>query len=246
MVLVTMYHMEEKPFDTMEYTFIAGAVLPEGRHKSIMRRIGKHSGGVTHVTLTIPTYLIDTIDSFTSSRSAYITLAVEKHMRYAGLLNNKWPSLTRLYYYLVHMDLWVMQLQARGRNSWAVDKDKMVKAYRAYFKRFERHMQNRVNELVFFRHFGSSLRKEIREPYIRTRPDMVRRTDSESESDLGAEAWVDRTDEKNEMYRTDPDRFKGLWPVEFAERKRQDGQQFEDDRQDPPDWKEDGDDPPEK
>ena len=242
----SMYHMEEKPFDTMEYTFVAGAILPEGRHKSIMRRIGKHSGGVTHVTLTIPTYLIDTIDSFTSSRSAYITLAVEKHMRYAGLLNNKWPSLSRLYYHLVHMDLWVQQLQARGRAGWSIDKDKVVKSYRAYFKRFERYMEERVNDLAGLRTSFGGMRKEIREPYIRTRPDMVRRTDSESESDLGAEAYVDKTDEKNEIYRTDRDKFRQLWPAEYAERRRQDEQRLEDERQDPPDWKEDGDDPPEK
>ena len=246
MVPALMYHMAEKPFDTMEYTFIAGAVLPEGRHKSIMRRIGKHSGGVTHVTLTIPTYLIDTIDSFTSSRSAYITLAVEKHMRYAGLLNNKWPSLSRLYYHLVHMDLWVMQLQARGSNGWAVDKDKMVKAYHAYFKRFERHMKDMVDDLVHHRHFFVKLRKEIREPYIRTRPDMVRRTDSQSTSDMGSEAHIDKTDQKNEIWRTDRDKFRQMWPSEYNERLRQDEQRLEDERQDPPDCKEDGDDPPEK
>ena len=238
-----MYHMAEKPFDTMEYTFVAGSILPEGSHKSIMRRIGKYSGGVTHVTLTIPTYLVDTIDSFTSSRSAYITLAVEKHMRYAGLLNYKRPSLTRLYYHLVHMDLWAMQLRAKGRPGWSIEKDKVIKSYRAYFKRFERHMQEMVDELVGRRSAFRGLRKEIREPYIRTRPDMVHKTDSESKQDLGVEYYADRTEEKNEMYRTDPDKFKSIWPDEYAERKRQDGQQDEDDRQDPTSQQEDGDDP---
>ena len=245
MVPASMYHMEEKPFDTMEYTFVAGATLPKGRHKSIMRRIGKHSGGVTHVTLTIPTYLVDTIDAFTSSRSAYITLAVEKHMRYAGLLNYKWPSLTRLYYHLVHMDLWAMQLRIKGRPDWSIDNDKTIKSYRAYFKRYERQMQELVDHLVGLRSSFGGLRKEIREPYVRTRPDMVRKTDSESTSDLGAEAHVDRTDEKNEIWRTDRDKFRQMWPSEYNERLRQDEDRKEQERQDVPNWKEDGDDPPE-
>ena len=243
MILACMLAME-KPLEFGEYTFIAGAALPDGRHKSIMRRMGKYAGGVTHVSLTIPTYLVDTIDCFTSSRSAYITLAVEKNLRYAGLLNNKWPSLGALYYHLVHMDLWVMQLKAR--RCWNIESDKVVKSYRQYCKRFERAMLRRVEEIAGLRRSWIGLRKEIKEPYVRTRPDLRRQTDSDSEIDLGAEAWVDRTDEKNEMYRTDRDRFKQLFPSEYAERRRQDEQRLEDERQDPPDWKEDGDDPPEK
>ena len=238
-----MCHMGEEPFDTMEYTFVAGSTLPVGRHKSIMRRIGKYSGGVTHVTLTIPTYLVDTIDLFTSSRSAYITLAVEKHMRYAGLLNYKWPSLTRLYYYLVHMDLWAMQLRSKGRPDWSIEKDKTIKSYRAYFKRFGRHMQEMVAEVANLRLAYGKMRKEIREPFIRSRPDMVRKTDSESIQDMGAEYYADKPEKKNEMYRMNPDKFKSIWPDEFIERKRQDGQQAEDDRQDPTPEQEDGDDP---
>ena len=60
---------------------------------------------------------------------------------------------------------------------------------------------------------------------------------------LGAEYYNERPDEKNEMFRTDPDRFKSLWPAEYIERKRQDGQQVEDDRQDPTPEQEDGEEP---
>ena len=61
----------------------------------------------------------------------------------------------------------------------------------------------------------------LRPPYQRLRPDRRRQTDSDSEADLGAEAYVDRTDEKNEIYRTDRDKFRRLWPAEYAERRAQ-------------------------
>ena len=230
----------EEPFDTMEYTFVAGSTLPAGRHKSIMRRIGKYSGGVTHVTLTIPTYLIDTIDLFTSSRSAYITLAVEKHMRYAGLLNHKWPSLTRLYYYLVHMDLWAMQLRSKGRPDWSIEKDKTIKSYRAYFKRFGRHMQEMVAEVANLRLAYGKLRKEIREPFIRSRPDMVRKPDSESARELGKEneSYMEflreHPEAKRELYHESPEIFKSLFPDDFEEWEMESDSKYENERDDPP------------
>ena len=229
---------------TIEYDFIAGSLLPKDRHRSIMRRMGVYSGGVMHVQLTIPKYLIDVIDRFTTSRSAYITLAVEKQMRMSGLLHRKYPSLGLLYRTLVHMDLFAMRYKSTGgRNREAV---RMMRAYRSFFKRFERMMQQTLDWAAGFGVYPFEPHVEAKSPYIRTRPDRRRQTDSDSEIDLGAEAWVDRTDEKNEMYRTDRNRFKRLFPSEYAERRRQDEQRLEDERQDPPDCKEDGDDPPEK
>ena len=233
----------EDPIE-FEYGFVAGSALPDGRHKSIMRRMGKYAGGVTHVQLTIPTYLIETIDGFTSSRSAYITLAVEKQMRYSGLLGRKFPSLGLLYRALVHMDLYVMRFKSEGGRT--LETDRMMRAYRSYFKRFERMMLRRIEDIARVRRSWLGVRVEIKEPYIRTRPDRRRQTDSDSEADLGAEAFADKPEDKNEMYRTDRDRFKRLFPVEYAERRRQDEERLEDDRQDPAGWEEDGDDPPEK
>ena len=82
-------------------------------------------------------------------------------------------------------------------------------------------------------------------PHKRVRLDRRRQTDSESERELGSEAYVGRADEKNEIWRTDRDKFRQMWPSEYNERLRQDEDRREEEHQDPPDWAEDGDDPPE-
>ena len=108
-----------------------------------------------------------------------------------------------------------------------------------------RVIRRRMKETAGFETVPARPRVVIPKPYLRSRPDRRSQTDGDSIADLGAEAYVDRTDEKNEMYRTDRDRFRQLWPAEYSERRRQDEQRLEDEHQDPPDWKEDGDDPPE-
>ena len=228
---------------TIEYDFIAGSLLPKDRHRSIMRRMGVYSGGVMHVQLTIPKYLIDVIDRFTTSRSAYITLAVEKQMRMSGLLHKRYPSLGLLYRTLVHMDLFAMRFKSTGgQNRETV---RMMRAYRAFFKRFERMMKQTLDWAAGFGVLPFEPHAAVKKPYTRTRPDRRRQTDSDSKKDLGSEAHADETDKKNEIWRTDRDKFRQMWPSEYNERLRQDEQRIEDERQDPPDWKEDGDDPPE-
>ena len=226
-----------------EFDEIADTPLTSERSKYIMRRLGKYTGGVSHIQVTIPTYILEQIDVWSSSRSFFITLVVERYLRRTEKLDGKYPSLGDLYYWLVCYDDFAARVKQQGRTA---ESERERRAYIACFKRYLRAIGSRLNELGAVGHPAPKPRVKIQDPYIRERGDRRRMADPDSVLDLGAEAYVDRTDEKNEMYRTDRDRFRQLWPAEYAERRRQDEQRLEDERQDPPDWQEDGDDPPEK
>ena len=229
--------------DDISWERIVGFNMRSDKSKYIMRRLGKYSGGVTHVNLTIPTYLLNHVEARSSSKSLLVTLIVEEYFRRYDILDSKFPNLSSLYFYLLEMDGFAERVKKTGGRDLKTDRG--MRAYRAYLNKFKRVVQRRINEMAGFETAPKRLRVVIPAPHIRTRPDRRRQTDSESEQELGAEAYADRTDEKNEMYRTDRDRFRQLWPDEYAERRRQDEQRLEDERQDPPDWKEDGGDPPE-
>ena len=208
-----------------------------------MRRLGRITGGVTRINLTIPTYLLVNIDAWSASRSLFVTLMVEDYMSRNEILPPGCPRLNVLYKFMKAMDRFAKKVKlAGGRNR---ETDRTMRAYQTYMRRFTRAIRRQMKEMLGVAAAAKKLRSVIPVPKLRLRPDLQSRTDAESIQDLGAEYYADRTDEKNEMYRTDPDKFKSIWPTEFYERKRQDGQQAEDDRQDPTPQEEDGDDPPE-
>ena len=229
--------------DDISWQHIIGFDMQSDKSKYMMRRLGKYTGGVTHVNLTIPTYLLNHVEAWSSSKSLLITLIIEEHFRNSEVLDSKFPNLSSLYLYLLRMDRLAEKVKKTGGRN--IKTDRRMRAYRAYIRKFARVVQRRIDEMAGFETAPARLRTVIPVPHLRLRPDRRRQTDSESEQELGAEAYIDRTDEKNEMYRTDRDRFRQLWPDEYSERRRQDEQRLEDERQDPPDWKEDGDDPPE-
>ena len=208
-----------------------------------MRRLGRITGGVTRINLTIPTYLLVNIDAWSASRSLFVAFMVEDYMARNEILPPGCPRLNVLYKFMKAMDRFAKRVKlAGGRN---LETDRTMRAYQTYMRRFTRAIRRQMNEMLGVATAAKKLRAVIPVPKLRLRPDLRRRTDAESIQDLGSEYYADRTDEKNEMYRTDPDKFKSIWPVEFRARKMEDGQQAEDDRQDPTPQQEDGDDPPE-
>ena len=227
----------------VEFDEIADTTLANDKAKYILRRMGKYTGGVSHIQVTIPTYLLEQIDVWSNSRSFFITLVVERYLRRTEKLDGKYPSLAELYYWLVCYDDFAAKVKREGRSA---QSDRERRAFLACFKRYLRAIGNRLNELGGVGYTKPKPRVKIQDPYIRERRDRRRLEDSDSISDLGAEAFVDRTDEKNEIWRTDRDRFRQMWPSEYIERLRQDEDRREEERQDPEAWREDGDDPPEK
>ena len=213
------------------------------RAKYDMRKLGRITGGVTRINLTIPTYLLVNIDAWSASRSLFVTFMVEDYLARNEILPPKCPRLNILYRYMKATDRFAKKVKlAGGRN---LETDRTMRAYRTYMRRFTRAIRRQMKEMLGVATAAKKIRAVIPAPKQRLRPDLVRRTDAESKQDMGAEYYIDKEDEKNEMYRTNPDKFKSIWPDEFIERKRQDGQQAEDDRQDPTPQEEDGDDPPE-
>ena len=179
------------------------------KSKYMMRRLGKYAGGVTHINLTIPTYLLNHVEAWSSSKSLLITLILEGYLREADVLDDKFPNLARVYGCLVYMDRFAVKTKMAGGHN--LETDRTMRAYRAYLRKFTRMVQRRVDEMAGFETAPARLRAMVPEPHVRKRPDRRRQTDSESQQELGAEAYIDRTDEKNEMYRTDRDRFRQLW-----------------------------------
>ena len=213
------------------------------RAKYDMRKLGRLAGGVTRINLTIPTYLLVNIDAWSASRSLFVTFMVEDYLSRNEILPPGCPRLNVLYKFMKAMDRFAQKVKdAGGRN---LETDRTMRAYQTYMRRFTRAIRRQMKEMLGVATAAKKVRKVIPKPHIRTRLDRRRLTDAESKQELGAEYYADREDEKNELFRTDPDKFKRFWPDEFIERKRQDGQQAEDDRQDPTPQQEDGDDPPE-
>ena len=218
--------------------------LMDGDAKYRLRKLCKYTGGSTHLTITLPTYLVKHLEIWTESKSLFLAFIIEDYLIREEVMCSGIPSLPVLYKYMLAMDRFAQKVKREGGRT--KETDRVMRAYKAYIRRFMRVLKRRMNEISGIETVAAKPRVVIPGPYLRSRPDRRRQTDSESEQELGAEAYVDRTDEKNEMYRTDRARFKRLWPDEYSERRRQDEQRLEDERQDPPDWKEDGDDPPEK
>ena len=236
--MASMYGMAEKESD-----FLVDFDLDKDNSKYMLRRLCKYAGGSTHVTLTLPTYLVEHINLWSASKSLLITFIIEDYLYREKIMAGNHPSLPALYKYMLAMDRFAQKVKREGGRT--KETDRVMRAYKSYIRRFMRVLKRRVKEISGIETVAAKSRLVVPEPRVRLRPDRRRQTDSESEQELGAEAYADRTDEKNEMYRTDRDRFRQLWPDEYSERRRQDEQRLEDERQDPPDWKEDGDDPPE-
>ena len=86
--------------DEFSWFYVGDFNLLSDKSKYMMRRLGKYSGGVTHVNLTIPTYLLNHVEAWSSSKSLLITLVLEEYLRSCNVLDDKFPSLG------VCIDIW--------------------------------------------------------------------------------------------------------------------------------------------
>ena len=207
-----------------------------------MRRLGRITGGVTRINLTIPTYLLVNIDAWSASRSLFIAFMVEDYMVRNEILPPKCPRLNVLYKFMKAMDRFARRVKlAGGRNR---ESDRDMRAYRTYMHRFTRAIRRQMKEMLGVAAAAKKLRAVIPEPKRRLRPDLRSLTDAESKRELGPEAYPDIEDKK-ELYRTNRSLFKQTFPDLYAEWRAQDENKAEDDRQDPTAAEEDGDDAPE-
>ena len=100
--------------DDISWERIVGFNMRSDKSKYIMRRLGKYSGGVTHVNLTIPTYLLNHVEARSSSKSLLVTLIVEEYFRRYDILDSKFPNLSSLYFYLLEMDGFAERVKKTG------------------------------------------------------------------------------------------------------------------------------------
>ena len=109
-------------------------------------KLCKHAGGSTHVTLTLPTYLVQYADMFSSSRSLLITLVLEDYFRREEVLSPKYPSLQTLLKYLLAMDRFAQKVKRTGGST--NETNRTLRAYQAYMRRFTRVIKRRMRETM--------------------------------------------------------------------------------------------------
>ena len=205
--------------DDISWERIVGFNMRLDKSKYIMRRLGKYSGGVTHVNLTIPTYLLNHVEARSSSKSLLVTLIVEEYFRRYDILDSKFPNLSSLYFYLLEMDGFAERVKKTGGRD--LKTDRSMRAYRAYLNKFKRVVQRRIDEMAGFETAPARLRVVIPKPHIRTRPDRRRQTDSDTELELGRESDTlmerlrEDPDAKRELFQQDPQKFKQLFPDDY-------------------------------
>ena len=207
--------------DDISWQRIIGFDMQSDKSKYMMRRLGKYTGGVTHVNLTIPTYLLNHVEAWSSSRSLLITLIIEEHFRNSEVLDSKFPNLSSLYLYLLRMDRLAEKVKKTGGRS--LKTDQVMRAYRAYIRKFARVVQRRIDEMAGFETAPARLRTVIPVPHLRLRPDRRRQTDSDTERELGKESDTlmerlrEDPDAKRDLFQQDPLRFKALFPDDYAD-----------------------------
>ena len=205
--------------DNTSWDHVTDFDMLSDKSKYMMRRLGKYAGGVTHVNLTIPTYLLDHVEAWSSSRSLLITLIIEEYFRDSEVLDDKFPNLASLYKCLVAMDRLAVLVKNGGGPSFKTDQ--VMRAYRAYIRKFARVVQRRIDEMAGFETAPARLRVVIPNPHIRKRPDRRRQTDSDTEFELGRESDTtmerlrEDLDAKRELFQQDPQRFKQLFPDDY-------------------------------
>ena len=224
------------------WEFLSTFNLKSKKNKYMMRRLGKYSGGVTHVTLTMPTYLVRHIEAWSSSKSLMITLIVEAYFRTVRQLDDGHPDLVRLLANLLAMDTYVELI--KKENLEGIEVDRRIRSFRTYLRKVLRKNNRHIDKMCGFEVGSAMVRDNVREPHVVKRDDRRRKTSGESAAELGKEGYPDDEDKK-ELYRTNRSLFKEIFPELYAEWRAQDENKAEDDRQDPTAAEEDGDDPPE-
>ena len=205
--------------DNTSWEYVTDFDMLSDKSKYMMRRLGKYTEGVTHVNLTIPTYLLNHVEAWSSSKSLLVTLIVEEYCRRYEILDSKFPNLSSLYLHLVRMDRFAEKVKKTGgRNH---ETDRVMRAYRAYIRKFARVVQRGIDEMAGFETAPARLRVVIPVPHPRLRPDRRRQTDSDTERELGRESDTtmerlrEDIDAKRELFQQDPQRFKQLFPDDY-------------------------------
>ena len=203
-----------------------------------MRELSKCAGGVEHVPLTIPKYLLKYVELMAHSTSVFVTMLIERFFRKEKMLDAKAPPLGQL---LSVMRAYRKILGKRGDRNAGY---RRLKVRQVYFKRWRRVLEVRMARLTGVKTGGAKLppRVVVRMPYTRTRQE---RTDSESERELGKEAFADEPEKLFEMYRQDPKGFSVTHPDQYKTFRKNDPDAMLEDRVDDPESynEEKGDDP---
>ena len=233
--------------DDVDFSYLIYAGMDKAHAKYDMRKLGRLAGGVTRINVTIPSYLLLYLDCWTGSRSLFITFMIEDYMSRNEILPAKYPRLTVLYKFMKLMDKYAQKVKdAGGRN---LETDRMMRAYRSYMHKFARAVRREMKKVMGIATVAKKAREVIPEPRIRTRPDLRRKQDAISKQEMGPEGYPE-TEDKRELYRTNKNLFKQIFPDLYTEWQAQDENKAEDDKQDPTDVEEDGadkpEDPPEK
>ena len=225
------------------WEYISLLDLQSKNSKYMMRRLGKYSGGVTHVNLTLPTYLVKHVEAWSSSKSLLITMIIEAYFRRVEQLDDGYPNLARLLANLLAMDQYVKKVKKEGHKG--IDTDRALRAYRTYLRKILRKYKRRIEQMSGFEVGAARARSGIRDPHIVKRDDRRRRRqDAISKQEMGPEGYPEIED-KQELYRINKDLFKQIFPDLYTEWQAQDENKAEDNRQDPTDVEEDGADKPE-
>ncbi len=114
-----------------------------------------------------------------------------------------------------------------------------MRAYRTYLRKVLRVIKRRTEEMAGFETVPARQRVKVGDPYIRTRPDRRRQTDSDSFRELGKEneSYMEYLREnpeaKQELLHEDPQRFKELFPDDYDEWYAESDSRFEEEGDDP-------------
>ena len=224
--------MVESPID-----ILVDLDLENEDSKYRLRRLCKYAGGSTHVTLTLPTYLVSSVEAWSTSKSLLIAFVIEDFFSRYGALPAKCPALAVAYKYMLAMDRFARKVKSAGGSD--RETNRTMRAYKAYFRRLTRVMRRRTLEIAGIESIAVEERYVVPEPRIRLRPDRRRLTDSESARELGKEnesemeRLRDDIEARRELFHNDPERFKELFPEDYAEWYGESDSEFEEEVEEP-------------
>ena len=202
-----------------------------GRHH--MNSLFRHVGKVGRCQVIVPTYLLRYVDCVSDSRSLFVSMLVDDLLRKMNRRTGKAASIRKLHGLMVGL-----RVASGGRDPHDVGYYHIFRIRHVYLKRWLRVTGIKIAKLcgTYTEKMKLLPRVKIRRPYVRI---WQRRTDSESEMELGKESdsymeyLRDNPDAKQELLHEDPERFKELFPDDYDEWYRESDSAYEEEVEEP-------------
>ena len=112
-------------------------------NRYFMKALLKHTGESQRIQLTLPRSLVKDIDSLMSSRSLFMTMALEQYFSENNMLDTKIPPLNPVFNVLMMQRLALKGSVVDGDNYY-----RNIQARSAFLKRWRRALDSRIAELV--------------------------------------------------------------------------------------------------